>query len=300
MIEYTLLVISLFAGLFYNIVRNFCMKRYIKTQADNYLFNAVSGLFTSLTLLVVMIAQGGLRLPSVYTFLFGLLFGAVTALAAILNMRALGIGPMSYTTVIISCSMIIPALYGLTRGDTLSWVHYVGIVMMILCMILSVTRDGEQKKANAVWFACCMFAFVLTGSIGIMQQIHQGSAYKDELNLFLLVAFLFSVVFSYCGHWYYRAVKKESVTPAVRSGRVLVGFCAVTGICVAAANVINLYLSGAMNPAVFFPVINGGGLILSALAGIILFREKFSALKWVGLCIGCGATLLLCLEKVIA
>ena len=82
MTAYLLLTISLLAGLTYNILRNLCMKKYIRAQADNYRFNALSGLFTSAVLVVMMCMQGGLHMPSLYTLLLGLLFGAVTAGAA--------------------------------------------------------------------------------------------------------------------------------------------------------------------------------------------------------------------------
>lgn len=308
MTAYLLLTISLLAGLTYNILRNLCMKKYIRAQADNYRFNALSGLFTSAVLVVMMCMQGGLHMPSLYTLLLGLLFGAVTAGAAILNMCAFGVGPMSYTTVIISCSMIIPSLYGVFLGQTLHAAHYIGIAMMVACMILSVSKDGEgeaaQKKANLVWLACCMGAFLLNGFIGILQQIHQNSAHRDELNLFLLVAFLFSSVFSLGGWLFCRRPKGKTAAAQERSALHLTPrnpafyACALTGVCVAAANIINLYLSGVMESAVFFPVVNGGGLILSALAGIVLFRERLSGRKWIGLGVGTAAILLLCLEKV--
>lgn len=99
-----LLLLSLASGLTYNVV-NLSIKNHIRTQAETYLFNAVSALFTPAVLLVMTAVQGEMHLPSQYTLLLALLFGAVTALAAILNMHAFGKGPMSYTTVIISCSM---------------------------------------------------------------------------------------------------------------------------------------------------------------------------------------------------
>ena len=50
----------------------------------------------------------------------------------------------------------------------------------------------------------------------------------------------------------------------------------LAGICSAANNKINLYLSGIMDSAVFFPVVNGGGLVLASLASYIVFKEKLS------------------------
>lgn len=59
--------------------------------------------------------------------------------------------------------------------------------------------------------------------------------------------------------------------------------CGVAG-CV--YNRLNIYLSGAMANAVFFPLFNGGNIILSTLAGWLLFREALSKMQMAG--IACG------------
>ena len=69
----------------------------------------------------------------------------------------------------------------------------------------------------------------------------------------------------------------------------------VSGVAIALNNIINLYLAGVMDSAVFFPLVNGGGLVLGILAGLIVFREKLTAMQWIGIACGVAATLLLCL-----
>ena len=41
-----------------------------------------------------------------------------------------------------------------------------------------------------------------------------------------------------------------------------------------------------MNPVIFFPIVNGGGILLSGIAAIAVFREKLSAKQWIGLATG--------------
>ena len=67
------------------------------------------------------------------------------------------------------------------------------------------------------------------------------------------------------------------------------------GVGVALNNQINLYLSGVVPSAVFFPIVNGGGLVLITASSVLFFREKLTARQWVGLALGIAATLLLCL-----
>lgn len=69
----------------------------------------------------------------------------------------------------------------------------------------------------------------------------------------------------------------------------------VSGVAIALNNIINLYLAGVMDSAVFFPLVNGGGLVLGIVAGLAVFREKLTVMQWIGIACGVAATLMLCL-----
>ena len=70
---------------------------------------------------------------------------------------------------------------------------------------------------------------------------------------------------------------------------------AIGGVTAALNNQFNLYLSGVMPSAVFFPIVNGGGLVLSTAASVLLFREKLSVRQWIGLAMGTVSVLMLCM-----
>ena len=70
---------------------------------------------------------------------------------------------------------------------------------------------------------------------------------------------------------------------------------AVGGGCVAVNHKLNLFLSGVMDSAVFFPIVNGGGLVLATIAALIIFREKLTKKQWCGVVIGTISVLCLCL-----
>ena len=50
-----------------------------------------------------------------------------------------------------------------------------------------------------------------------------------------------------------------------------------------------------MPSAVFFPIVNGGGLVLSTAASVLLFREKLGVRQWIGLAMGTVSVLMLCM-----
>ena len=68
----------------------------------------------------------------------------------------------------------------------------------------------------------------------------------------------------------------------------------VAGIAIAFNNKLNLILSGIMDSAVFFPLVNGGGLVLTTVGGVIFFKEKLTVLQWIGVVVGIASVVLLC------
>lgn len=289
---YLLLFISVIITLIYGILRNYYSKKNVKTVTDYYAFNFLSSLLSAVVLAAL---SGGIGLPSLYTLTLGVLFGLVTAFAAIANLQALNIGPMSYTSVIITASMIIPALSGrLVWNEQISLWQYIGMVLMIFSIVFSVDKKSNEKNTSIKWLILCLIAFLFGGSIGIMQKLHQSSEYSGELSEFLIIAFIISTVFSLGMYLWYSKVKNipKSISFSVKSSTFIMAV--VSGIFIALANQINLYLSGVMDSAIFFPVVNGGGLILTALVAIIFFKEKLSKKQWAGLIIGIIAIMLLC------
>lgn len=245
-----------------------------------------------------MLCWGGFGAWSVYTLLFGAAFGAVTTLRGVTNIAALNCGPMSYTSVIISFFTLISALSGvLFFGETLGWAQIVGMVLMLASFVLAAKSDGKGKRSNGKWLVLCLVAFLATGGIGLMQKVHQGSAHRDELNAFLITAFISASVF--CSAVVYVLKKRagrsaQTADQAPRRPYLLLLIMLISGFCVAANHRFNLYLSGIMNSAVFFPIVNGGGLVLTTIAAVTVFRERLVKKQWVGLILGIASVVFLC------
>lgn len=291
--NYMILAISMLACLFGGLIKKICGNRFENKDAMYQFYNAVISIISALVLIVV---SDNLKI-SAYTILLGIIFGVITALQSVFNMKAFEKGPYSYTTVIVSLSTIIPALSGYFFWDEMiSSVQVIGILLMLLCFICSVNFNGEKKKSSVAWLVYTFITFVCTGLIGVMQKIHQKSAYKQELDGFLVIAFFISFLYSVIGFlhanrsgrkWEKTIIKKEITL-------TIIVFMVMAGVCVAANNKMNLYLSGVMDSAIFFPTVNGGGLVLSTIASQILFKEKLSKRQWIGVAFGIVAVVLLC------
>lgn len=285
---------------------NICKKLFANRCLNGFALTSISGFVAAVTLF----CSGGFGSASAYTLLTGVLFGVITAVQGVTNAYALERGPMAYTSVIISFSTLVTALSGaLFFNETLAFSHVAGILLTLVSFVLAV-KSEKGEKAKTGWLALCVAAFLATGGIGIMQKIHQGSQYKSEINAFLIIAFLISSLV--CVPFALVARRKNAAALKARSDAddyngfgnptknarykilILALITVACGVCVALNNKFNLYLSGVMNSAVFFPIVNGGGLVLSTLAATVLFKERLSRRQWLGVATGIISVILLC------
>ena len=148
-----------------------------------------------------------------------------------------------------------------------------------------------------------MLALLATGAIGVMQKVHQTSAHKEELTLFLVIAFAVSALASLAFSVFFKAEKPSENMDTVatenttkkRLGYGMLLLLVFAGVAAALNNVINLHLSGVMDSAVFFPLVNGGNLLLVTLCSAVFYKEKFTFAQWIGIACGIAAVLCLCL-----
>lgn len=291
-----LLIISMAAALLGGIVKKIYSNKFSDNKYSRHMFNALS----SAAAAVILAVWGWGSKISVFTLTLGIVFGIVTALQQIFFLRAMEIGSWSYTSVITALSMLIPTLSGaVIWGEKITAVQVIGIALTAVCFILSAELggDGAVKKASLRWILYCSVAFVTTGCIGVMQKWHQSTPYRDELDGFLVVAFAVSFLISaavmlYSGKKYEKIRGKGAMHELLAALPLVIMLSA--GVFVALNNKFNLYLSGVMDSALFFPVVNGGGLVLTTLSAVILFREKLTVRQWIGLSIGAVSVILLC------
>ena len=134
---------------------------------------------------------------------------------------------------------------------------------------------------------CCVLAFVFQGGIGVLQKVHQSSAHRDELLSFLAVSFLFSCLFS-------GALAKPRGSGLAFFTKREYLFAALCGLCTFCMNLINLRLSGVMPSQLFFPLVNGGSVILTSIMSVVIFREHITKRQTVGLVGGLLSLILIC------
>ena len=269
--NYLLLTVSILFTVINNCIFNNIGKRTLRGHGDVLKFNLIIYLFCALAFFV----PGCTGRISLFSIVLGVLFGIMTALANIYAMQAMSSGPMHITILITTSSMIIPALAGTwIGGESPSTLKLCAILGLIFSLYLAGSKL-ESAARSPKWPIFCLIAFVSAGMVGVLQKIHQISPHKGELFAFLSAAFAFSCLYTlFC-------LRKTPSTMRFTKGQVALAIC--SGVLLFTINLLNLRLSGVIPSQIFFPLMNGGAIILSSLSSILFFREAVTARQLIGL-----------------
>ena len=284
---YLLLFVSVVTDTLRNVYNNHFGKNLLITTRDAMLFNVVCSAGASVFFVVL---GSPLRISS-YSMILALIFAAVTALAQYLSIMALATGPMSYSVLFTYLGMLIPTVYGIIDTHTAPSVcQYIGLALMIVTFFLC----SDLKKDASVggkWLFFAFGSFVGWGLVGVCQYVHQASPHAGEIKGFLLWTFLFTTVLFVVLYFLVPRdkEKKDGYRFLTRSTPLVL----ISGVIIGAVNFINLYLAGKLPPVIFYPIVNGGVIILAIVAAFVFYREKPDTKKLIGLVAGLAATILL-------
>ena len=286
-----LMLISLFGCLSGETIKcNFIRKNASSNDLVFYYTFFISAICSSLMLAMWAFSYS----VSWYTVILALLFGVAVMGQIAASAFAMRIGPWSYTTVMMSLSVVIPALAGpIFWNEKLDIFITIGIVLMLVCFVLSVKTevDKDKKSANIKWLLLSLLSSLSTGAVGILQKLHQSSEYKSEIAVFLAISFGVCAVISLA----FAAILSFKSTKNNPFRIPFTPWILLAGVGTLINHLINLYLSGAMASAIFFPLMSGGELILVTLCSVILFKERLSVKQWIGLGSGILAVIILCI-----
>lgn len=296
---YILIIISITASLLYGLANKYAVKLLPQKQTTLFFVNTVSCFAIIITLLI----WGGFGVVSGFTMLVAIIYGLCYMLNVIFLLKALNIGSWAYTTVLVSLSTLIPSISGwIFWGEPVLWGQIVGVILFVISFFLSVNFDKSDKsKVSLNWLIYVLISFVSVGLIGVLQKIHQTSIYAKEDNEFLIIAFAFSFVVSGI-ILIVQCLKSNKTNCKDNSGKkntnkiyllsiiLLVG----RGVFACVCNKLNLNLTALMDSAVLFPLLNGSNFVLTALLGVLLFKEKLSLKQWIGMLTGFISLLFIC------
>jgi drug/metabolite transporter (DMT)-like permease len=153
------------------------------TDPDVFCFNALKAA-SAVVLFVFAALFGGFDFH-IPTVVYGLFYGLSLCLSMYAGYRALCLGPMALTSMLVSFSLIIPLAWGVLFGD-----ERVGVLQWVAfgCLLVSmVVMNADKLKANtgreskhALWLVFVALTFLSNGVCSILQKEHQ-RAFRGSL-----------------------------------------------------------------------------------------------------------------------
>lgn len=198
------------------------------------------------------------------------------------SITAMSVGTMATTSACVMYGMIIPSVAGpLFWHESIGLLQIVGMILMLISLWLIKEKTSPVKRSfKTKWSVLAIIAFLLSGMAGLMEKIHQSTEGKDERLQFVFVACGFMLVFSLAAIMITGKKKKGGFSKST------VGIALLSGLVVGLYSTVNLVLSGKLDSMIYYPIANGGAMLLTVAASAVFFKERFGFLKLVGLTIG--------------
>lgn len=307
MIYYVLVLISVFA-----LAVNFSINKIYQNRVGSgsrmvSLFNIVA----SSAMVVIFFVLNGLMngFDSFAVTPFSLLMSAAMALLcggySLIGFKIISLGNIAvYTLFLMLGGMTIPYFFGLIYlNEEFSLIRLLGLVLMAVSIVLSgLDGSGKQKKGDktaTLFFILCITVFFLNGFTSITSKVHQLEQYADVAvtpQIFVLLTAFFRVLFFSIVYLCIRLRERHlqpgeppatlKLSPGVLG--LMLGSAAIEG----AAFMLQLIGAVHLPATVLYPLITGGVIILTALAGRILFQQKLSRRAVIGILLCFASTFL--------
>lgn len=287
MIYYLLLVASIVLAVCKSSLYNSYAKGGELTLFSIFRFHAVSyGVAAAISLGGVLIAAQKISTATVICAFFYAVIVIGLQTSSILAMQ---VGTMSTTSIFVMYGMIIPSIAGpIFWNEPIGVLQIVGMLMMLASLWLMQERSmGEKKSITKKWLALATVAFLLSGMAGVMEKIHQSTEARSEQLSFVFAACGFMLLFSLSAMGITRRLRAE------KAARSTASIALLSGLVVGLYSTVNLMLAGGLDSMIYYPIANGGAMLLTVLVSAVLFKERFSRMKIIGVIIGFAGILCL-------
>ncbi len=258
-------------------------KKGVRTGADSVFFNML--IFSAAALLFCPY----LFTASLPVFLFAALYAACNVTFQLTYTRALSEGNVSVAVMFANFGMLVPiAISCIFYGDRPSALRIVGIVLTAVAFLVTVKPGGSKGEKRYLAFA--LLAMLMNGASLSVQKLYGkqgigGGSFSFVAASYLFCALLSAAVYAVLcrrGKKKTFAVTKRPVLAAIGAGASLACFLA-----------LNTYAAGVIDGSFHYPAHSGGAILLSTLAGVLLFHDTLSKRQIAACALGLAAIVLM-------
>ena len=259
-------------------------KKYLSGNRDTTLFNAF--IFLTASVLFLPSAVG----VSIQTIFFSVAFAVLTVIFQLTYTKALSIGNLSLTVMLVNFSMLFPVLLSAQIfEEPISLLRGIGVLLTVISFLFGVNIQSKDK-VNKKWLIFAVASMLANGGIGIVQKFFGESSFCGEKSAFVSWAYIFAglIAFTIFGILSSKHNKAERIT-----NKSFYKYAIIIGCILSCFQLLNTYAIATIDGTFLFPTYAGGSIILSALLGLLWFRERLSFKQTISLIIGIVAIILM-------
>ncbi len=270
------------------------------------LFNIITGAFTAIVFFFINGFMNGFSFPfTPFSLLMAVLMTVFCGTYVMIGFRIMAMGDMAvYTLFLMLGGMTLPYFYGLiflnegAHPESLIFpegyvngLRVVGLVLMVVAIVLSGlgNQKDKKKKGSSLFFLLCAAVFLLNGCVSITSKIHQLPENADRAVTaqgFVMLAaivrvIIFSVVYLII-RLRDRRLPAESRPASPKLSLGVVGIVLASALVDGTSYLLQLIGAAHLPATVLYPLVTGGSVVLTALAGRLLFKEKLNARSLIG------------------
>lgn len=289
MIYYFLLIVSIVLAVCKSSLYNAYAKNGADASGGVFRFNAVSYGVAALIALIGMLI-GSLSVSGI-TVLCAFFYATIVISLQTISITAMRVGAMSTTSICVMYGMIIPSVAGpIFWKEPIGALQIVGICMMLLSLwLIKGKTPTEKREMTKKWAVLAILAFFLSGMAGLIEKIHQSTEGGEERMPFVCIACAFMLSFSLAAEW---ILRRKGENKAKSSFTML---AVLSGLVIGMYSAINLTLAGKLDSMIYYPVANGGAMLLTVFVSVLFFKERFDKMRMIGAAIGLAGILFLSL-----
>ena len=257
----------------------------LQTKENLFLYNLFcSGVWLAL---LASLCAGDLAFTRNELF-FGGLCGLLQTAFLLCKSGAMSTGPVSVTTLVGNCSLLLSTIAGvLLWQEQVGIGQGIGIALLCVAVFLCTFRSGSSTTHRKSWPFFCVGFLLTAAGVGLLFKAFQKAGGGDSSRmLFCCAAVMLPCMFA-CA-LFTHAFTKSTLPVRRRLLPIL-----LSGILSCLYNRLNISLAGALPSVLFYPIFNGGIILLCALCGRVLFREKNSPSGLLGLLLGLAAIVII-------
>ena len=261
------------------------LRKNAKNTTDNLLFNCL--IFWAAA--VAMTALFCRSVPSWQTIVYGSIFGICSILYQYLYSSAMECGPMSLTVMFNTFYLVITIAAGiLFFNDSLKATGVFGVLVLFAALYFLLGGRRDERNVSWRWLWRVTGAMCLSGGLTVEMRVFKMTEAGSETGNFVAVAYLAASLLSTVIVLF--RSRKQKPTFSVNGKTILAAV--IPGVLLGMYQIMQLFLIPRVPAGVLYPICNGSVTMISALIGVLFFRDRLTNRQIVGLILGTAAIVL--------